>query len=495
MGTLSRVLVDRTQFDEAEQICKDLLVVVERKYGAMDKRTIEALVTLSQLADLRCDSDAAAKFLGRVVAGLTALFGSDAPQTLNVKTDMAGFLAELENFDEAEALFREAAEKLSAQLGPTHEWTIKATTGLAVLVKLRSTLGESHVPGKFASQDVVAASTTSTASLAGKLPTSPVATTTPAASSSSVSGVNGLAVAAAAATTAPTAAAAGGLAELRDVRLEGIKNKPAARKHLRGWLEKLPVELSPRERERLQREKRLSKIADAPQPGMGKSRSAMLGGLRKGISSMLGAPGSSGGGGGGGSKTLDMPAKQRAASLDPRIDDRSLANHNWERRYVQVQSNQKASSLVYWATEDDCRNGREKRGDFVLDDLNSRIFETSQFGPTAFSVTGPKGRLHLRAQTVAEKQQWIEVFKSALAFRGAGEKAKLFEKQLDGGAKVVASTLPPDLPGLGGSAIFAVSDRGSVLEATEKFGSFVNFADLTRQHSSLIGDPDKDVIT
>ena len=63
----------------------------------------------------------------------------------------------------------------------------------------------------------------------------------------------------------------------------------------------------------------------------------------------------------------------------------------------------------------------------------------------AFSITGPKGRLHLRAQSVAEKQQWIDVFKvvfliclidwkltfnknvyqTALAFRGAAEKAKV----------------------------------------------------------------------
>jgi hypothetical protein len=57
LGTLSRVLVDRGQFDEAEHICHDLLASLEAKYGPNDRRTIEALVTLSQLADLRCDSD------------------------------------------------------------------------------------------------------------------------------------------------------------------------------------------------------------------------------------------------------------------------------------------------------------------------------------------------------------------------------------------------------------------------------------------------------
>jgi hypothetical protein len=223
----------------------------------------------------------------------------------------------------------------------------------------------------------------------------------------------------------------------------------------------------------------------------------MLGGLKKGLSSMLGVPSLAGGAGGGKSLADGARKEHRAGSLDPTSLERSLANSNWERRYFQVQSNQKASSLVYWATEDDCRNGRDKRGDFVLDDLNSRIFETSQFGPTAFSVTGPKGRLHLKTHSLEEKQQWMDVFRTALAFRGAADKAKMFDKAADGGGALLAmSSLPPDLPGLGGSALFGDgSSRMSLVQATEKFGSIVNFSDLTRAHSSLLTDAEKDIVT
>ena len=75
-----------------------MLTINNGKYGIAHKRTLEALVTLSQLADLNCDSEAAAGHLRKALPGFDTLFGSDAPQTLNVKADLAGFLAELEQF-------------------------------------------------------------------------------------------------------------------------------------------------------------------------------------------------------------------------------------------------------------------------------------------------------------------------------------------------------------------------------------------------------------
>ena len=72
----------------------------------------------------------------------------------------------------------------------------------------------------------------------------------------------------------------------------------------------------------------------------------------------------------------------------------------------------------------------------------------------------------------------------------------MFEKSAEGGgAQVAVASLPPDVPGLGGSTIFQVSNRGSLIEAAEKFGSIVNFSDLTRAHSTLLTDPDKDIVT
>jgi hypothetical protein len=199
----------------------------------------------------------AAKFLTRVLMGMKELFGPDAPQTLNVKADLAGFLAELENFEEAEALFAEAARKLTEQLGAAHEWSIKATTGLNVLSKLRSTMGGNYIPGKFASADTVSVTAP------------PAKTTSPEPAKAPAQPAEGASKAAASGAGAqqPTGStvAAQELSALRDTRLEAVKGpaQPAARKHLRGWLEKLPVELSQRERERLMREKRLSKAPGA----------------------------------------------------------------------------------------------------------------------------------------------------------------------------------------------------------------------------------------
>ena len=104
---------------------------------------------------------------------------------------------------------------------------------------------------------------------------------------------------------------------------------------------------------------------------------------------------------------------------------------NWSRRYFQLNSTLRDSSFVYWATMEDCQNGRDNKGAFVLDDYESRIFETSPFGDRCFSVTGRLGRIHLRAESVEEKNNWVAHIKEALAFRGGDYKAELFTMNPD----------------------------------------------------------------
>jgi hypothetical protein len=250
-----------------------------------------------------------------------------------------------------------------------------------------------------------------------------------------------------------------------------VGNHPqqAARKHYRGWLEKLPVELSQRERERLKNKKQHARLSDTAtdspaaggeKPKVAVGRSMLLSGL-KGLSQM-------------GSSMLvqrrksgsQLPSdlgrmEENFSELNTDVVKLNRINGNWKRRFFQAQSNQKSSSLVYWATEEDCRNGRDKRGDFPLDDSNSRIFESSPFGPFAFSITGTKGRLHLRASSLKEKNEWIAVFKTALAFRGGADKAKLFDK--------------------GGEGVSSIMDKKDLFT-----DSFVNMDDLVKEHSSLL---------
>lgn len=496
LATLSRVLVDRGNFEEAERICSAALDKLEAKFGLADKRTLETLVTLSQLADLRCDSDAAAKRLRRALTGFIAVFGDDAPQTLNVKTDLAGFLAELENFEEAEVYFKDASEKLTAALGPSHEWTIKATTGLSVLNKVKEGLGANYVPGKFASKDVIVkpesnlVKVQALAAAAPVLPEPIISKAVEPKSEDAIARSSEKKIAFDASADAKPSSSIGlmsvpeELNSLRSSRHEKIKNPgksqnvttvPASRKHYRGWLDKLPVEYTQRERERNKR--RGSGDDDASQGGVvlgdtsedgtktetkvkiAGGRSILFSGLKN-----LGSMGSFVGLG-------SVPKRKSVPSLDSMgtslrnlntdVVKLKRVNGNWKRRFFQAQSNQKSSSLVYWLTEEDCRNGRDKRGDFPLDDMNSRIFESSPFGPTAFSITGSKGRLHLRAGSVQEKQEWIATFKVALAFRGVADKAKLLDKNS--------------------------KDEFSMKDKNEFFtGSFVNIGDLVKDHSSLL---------
>lgn len=485
LATLSRVLVDRGNFDEAERICVDSLAIAETKFGIKDKRTLETLVTLSQLADLRCDSDMAAQRLRKALEGFEALFGVDAIQTMNVKADLAGFLAELENFDEAEALFREASEKLLAALGSGHEWTIKATTGLAVLAKVREGLGPNYTPGKFASKNAVPST---------KPPTIPEVSDVNSIATSVMANNGSNATAAASSTITgnppspskkisfdPSLTASAAKAEvveevteelnsLRETRHEKIKQSHAAkssaggaasRKHFRGWLEKLPIELSQREKERLARKGESQILKANGRKSLTQDKSAVKG--RSMLLKMATGIGSSIG-------FVKAPEKRKSVpnlgtsftSMSTEAVKMNKINSNWEKRYFLAQSNLKGSSLVYWLTEEDCRNGREKRGDFPLDDYDSRIFETSPFGPTAFSVSGPKGRIHLRAASVDDKQQWIDTFKAALAFRGAADKAKILSRD--------------------GEVPKSVEDNKAFFS-----GSFVNMDSLLGQHSVVLG--------
>ncbi|KAH9256458.1 hypothetical protein BASA81_005372 [Batrachochytrium salamandrivorans] len=389
LATLSRVLVDRGVFEEAEEMCQDNLLVLEPKYGLQDKRTIETLVILSQLADLRADSDLAAERLRKALQGYTLLFGEEDAQTLNCQADLAGFLAELENFDEAEELFRASSDKLSGLLGPTHEWTVKAATGLGVLLKVRENLGPNYTPGKFSTKSVFELEENA----AGLDP-----------------GLD---------------KAIHSMRTTRHTRHEKIKQSEqvkktaASRKHLRGWLEKLPMELSQREKERQlkQHDSGMISRSDSPpiptivEDSQPKPKNMLL----KMMSGM------------GSTKFLDkavhvVTARRSLVS----VSDEAQRKLVWEKRFFQMQSNQKHSSMVYWLTEDDCRNGRDSRNSFDLDDYTSRIFDQSPFGELCFSITGPKGRLHLRALSAESKQEWIQVFKAALAFRGAADKAQLF---------------------------------------------------------------------
>jgi len=478
LATLSRVLVDRGNFDEAERICNDSLAIAEVKFGIKDKRTLETLVTLSQLADLRCDSDTAATRLRKALEGFEALFGVDAPQTLNVKTDLAGFLAELENFDEAEALFKEASEKLMAALGSGHEWTIKANTGLAVLAKVKEGLGPNYTPGRFASGGAVPKSTAPPAHMPSTIPETSEASVIPASLGGSSATTS---------TSAPPPPGSSSpvkkisfdpalseINNIRESRHEKIKGSHAAksttaaasRQHYRGYLEKLPIELSQRERERLARKGLSSLLSqqgesvilnEKPVKPQGKSM------LIKIASSIMPFSGSSS------SEKRKSTPNLGVKNMDTEQVKLNKVNRNWESRFFKAQSNQKLSALVYWESEADAREGKEKRGDFPLDDLNTRIFESSPFGPTAFSVTGPKGRLHLRAKTLEEKKEWIEAVKAQLAFRGAAEKAKLLQK--DG-------EVPP-----------------SVEEHKAFFtGSFVNLDSLLGQHSVVLASPGDELL-
>lgn len=575
LATLTRVLVDRGTFDEAGSICKDVLQLNEAKYGVAHKRTLEALVTLSQLADLNTDSEAAAEYLSRALPGFVKLFGEHAPQTLNVKADLAGFLAEMEKFDEAERLFYEASEKLAEALGPQHPWTVKAATGLAVLSNITGKpLPDAGVSRPESQSNPASAAATAAAAAAAAAPAEPATPPLPmamrgedAASNASPARKSGDEDFSYSNPIPPSAQASGRMSiripvgkagdvvevdaarppspsaskaerakyaesqfsSMRASRLEGIgPKKPgnggvAARKHLRGWLEKLPVELSQRERER--------RAMLAEKHPHGSFAGSFSGGSF--VGSVSGGGGSSGAGGGGsGGSFVGAPAalkrkdsssgksgmgrtllgglgklasqvggsfvgrrssfKLGSSSADVDDDDGGMGmddarlakiQQNWRRRFFQVQSNQKSSSVVYWMTEDDCRNGREKRGDFILDDVHSRIFERSPFGPTCFAISGPRGRLHLRAPTLQDKAQWIEVFRAALAFRGGAEKAKLLE--MGAGEEVALSAV-----GRPSNAPRAVGDLSAPRTAKDWFNEsnvmVVHLSDLEKEHSRVL---------
>ena len=482
LATLSRVLVDRGNFEEAEKICEDTLAISESKFGLQDQRTLDMLVTLSQLADLRCDSDMAAQWLRKALEGFQAKLGSDAPQTLNLKADLAGFLAELENFDEAEALFKEASEKLTISVGAAHEWTIKANTGLSVLQKVKEALGPSYTPGKFASKAAVPPTIPETSSVQPDPVDLSTSTRYHATSVSSPQkkisfdpkmsqGANIEAV----------EEVAEKLTTMRENRHEKIKSNVSTNSHshsgaaslkLRGWLEKLPIELSQREQERSLRAKNKKKQgsglnmdngsgllnSSANQQAPPKPKSMLLK-MASGIGSTLNL---------GRNDKSERETKRKSVPVLASFSDMntdaiklSLVNSKWTKRFFQAQSNQKSSALVYWLSEEDCRNGRDKRDDFPLDDFNSRIFETSPFGPLAFSITGPKGRLHLRAPSAEAKKEWIEGIKEALSFRGNADKAKLFDSN--------------------GEVPSSVEERKAFFT-----GSFVNMDDLLGQHSTIL---------
>jgi tetratricopeptide (TPR) repeat protein len=261
LATLSRVLVDRGNFEEAEKICDETLIVMTEKFGVKDKRTLETLVTLSQLADLRCDSDTAATRLKTALEGFEGVFGPDAKETLNVKADLAGFLAELENFDLAEALFREAYEKLNATLGGTHEYTIKAATGLSVLAKVREGLGPNYTPGQYASKGAVPSIPEEKPAPEAPVPVveppKAKAISTASVPQKKISFDPNIAQGGNSDVVEQVAEKLTSMREDRHEKIRGSSNKtenaaqPASRKHLRGWLEKLPIELSQRERERI----------------------------------------------------------------------------------------------------------------------------------------------------------------------------------------------------------------------------------------------------
>ncbi len=131
---LSRPLLKRGRLEEAEKLAKAALAGLWAKLGVEDKETLEAMRIYAQVCLLNWNPYESRRLLERALPAVRQLYGDGDTQTLIFLNDLGAVLTELEAFDEAEPMLREAvAGGERPPLGPEHPYTLKFRENLAWL--------------------------------------------------------------------------------------------------------------------------------------------------------------------------------------------------------------------------------------------------------------------------------------------------------------------------------------------------------------------------
>jgi tetratricopeptide (TPR) repeat protein len=148
MGSLSMLLYNKGDFDEAESLCRQALEGRVALGGNDSVDTIECLSNLCVIKHGQKDYAAAEVLQRRVLEAREKSFGPDHPITFNSVSMLADILSQREQWDIAEPLFRKALDGFTRHFGCEHRETLKCKSMLSLQLQVLGSYAEAEILNK-----------------------------------------------------------------------------------------------------------------------------------------------------------------------------------------------------------------------------------------------------------------------------------------------------------------------------------------------------------